>query len=217
MDAKIYKSDWREKAENQKYKCWSTFKSSDNFFGILQGFNEVHLNANSSISQTIPADVVMMLIPVLGCIDFEFGTQKGFVHINQLQVFKLHQGQFLEIINPYEKESVRYLQLLLEVDSETIMLQNDFNLSQKNTLHTVFKNKKIETLLGVYDGRSEETFGLSSPENGLFTFVIQGAFEFQNRLLESGDALHLTGNNTIEFEALSENAMLLMLEITTIQ
>lgn len=217
MEAKIYKSDWRDTTENHNYQCWSTFKNTDDSFGVLRVFNEEHLSANASISHKVSSDVQIMLIPIMGGIDFEFDNQKGFVHINQLQVFNLRQGQSFKIFNPYEKELVRYFYVQFDSDSEVDSFQNEFDLSNKNTLISIFKNKNVTAFLGIYDGRAEENFSLSSPENGLFTFIIQGAFEFQNRLLESGDALHLIGNNTIEFESLSENAMLLILEITNIQ
>jgi len=82
--------------------------------------------------------------------------------------------------------------------------QNDFNLSQRNQLIPIFENEKANVFIGIYDGRTEETHTINQNKNGLFTFIIQGAFEFQNRLLESGDALHLLGIETVEFEALSE-------------
>ncbi|WP_262511631.1 hypothetical protein [Chryseobacterium carnipullorum] len=42
---------------------------------------------------------------------------------------------------------------------------------------------------------------------------INGAFEFQNRLMESRDVILLNGLETLEFEALSEDALLIFSEI----
>ena len=44
-------------------------------------------------------------------------------------------------------------------------------------------------------------------------FVIHGAFEVENRLLESRDGLAIWNTDRIELEALSNEAILLLLEI----
>jgi len=43
--------------------------------------------------------------------------------------------------------------------------------------------------------------------------VINGAFEFQNRLLETRDSILLRDIKILEFEALSENALIIFFEI----
>ena len=43
--------------------------------------------------------------------------------------------------------------------------------------------------------------------------VINGAFEIQNRLLENRDAIILWEITELEFEALSENALIIFFEI----
>jgi hypothetical protein len=47
----------------------------------------------------------------------------------------------------------------------------------------------------------------------VFVYVIEGAVEFQNRLLEQRDGLALYSVTTSEFEALSNDAILLVLEV----
>jgi len=46
----------------------------------------------------------------------------------------------------------------------------------------------------------------------VYVFVIEGAFEVQNRLLHARDGLSLSSATEVEFEALSNDAMLLILE-----
>jgi hypothetical protein len=52
---------------------------------------------------------------------------------------------------------------------------------------------------------------------GVFGFVIEGAFEFQNRLLETRDSIALWNEDNetlqIEFEALSNDAIILIAEV----
>lgn len=90
----------------------------------------------------------------------------------------------------------------------------DFDLTQKNQLISLFETANALGFVGIYEGRKEGLYKLKNPSNGIFVFVINGAFEVENRLLESKDGLRLQQIDNIEWEALSENAILLILEIS---
>lgn len=66
---------------------------------------------------------------------------------------------------------------------------------------------------GRYNGRAEAIYRVGNPANGVFAFVIQGVFEIANRLLHSKDALALRGFEEIEFEALSNDAIVVLMEV----
>ena len=66
--------------------------------------------------------------------------------------------------------------------------------------------------IGKFDGRKEEIYTLKNKNNGIFVFIIDGVFEVQNHLLHARDGLSLKNIEAIEFEALSENAIVLLLE-----
>lgn len=53
---------------------------------------------------------------------------------------------------------------------------------------------------------------VNSNKKGVFAFVIEGAFEIQGRLLEAKDGLALWNDNEIEMEALSNGAIILLIE-----
>ena len=82
-----------------------------------------------------------------------------------------------------------------------------------NSLFSILKMKSFHLHFGVFDGRREAEYRLENPENGIFAFVINGAFELENRLLEARDGLALWDTDKLELEALSENAILLLLEV----
>ena len=84
---------------------------------------------------------------------------------------------------------------------------------EKNKLISLFKNNTAAAFIAQFDGRKELHYQLKNKQNGIFVYIINGAFEFENRLLESGDALSLKETEDVEWESLSENAMLLLIEI----
>lgn len=87
----------------------------------------------------------------------------------------------------------------------------DLNTS-KNQLQAIGKNCYI----GKYTGREEGVLTVNGTK-GIFGFVIEGAFEFQNRLLETRDNIALWNEDNealqIEFEALSNDAIILIVEV----
>ncbi|MBP6181188.1 hypothetical protein [Flavobacterium sp.] len=78
----------------------------------------------------------------------------------------------------------------------------------------LFEIAKAFGFIGIYEARKEGFYSVKNNSNGVFVFVINGAFEIENRLLESKDGLSLSGINSLEWEALSENELLIVLEIT---
>lgn len=67
--------------------------------------------------------------------------------------------------------------------------------------------------IGKFTGRAEITHTIAAPYNGLFVFVIEGAFEVQYRMLHARDGLALWDLQEVEFEALSNDAIILVTEI----
>jgi hypothetical protein len=92
---------------------------------------------------------------------------------------------------------------------------NVFSLEEKNKLVPAFtsSDKTVVGKIGLYGGRQEETVVNQNTANVLFSYVISGAFEVQNRLLEVGDALTLWNAEELEFEALSDGAVVLVMEV----
>ncbi|TRX05419.1 hypothetical protein FNW10_17185 [Flavobacterium gawalongense] len=121
-----------------------------------------------------------------------------------------------KLSNSYEEENVSYLQIGFNAkiqDFESNFKQFDFGLTDKNQLIPLFEISNALGFIGMYDGRKEGVYSLKNSSNGVFVFVINGAFEVENRLLESKDGLSLSGIDSLEWEALSENALLIVLEI----
>nr|WP_276368981.1 hypothetical protein [Chryseolinea sp. H1M3-3] len=68
--------------------------------------------------------------------------------------------------------------------------------------------------MGKFSGRHHCTFKTAFCRRHVFAFVLEGAFEFQNRLLEQRDGLSLSNVSELEFEALSNDAILLLFELS---
>ena len=156
----------------------------------------------------------------------------------QCRLQRVLAGTTIELGNPYEEELVNFLHLWFKhssppwsespwfVSPRTIPnppQQVAFDLNNH-------KDKLIELptgqespapvnrlfgkqFIGKFTGRTEITHTITPPYNGLFVFVIEGAFEVQYRLLHARDGLALWDLQEVEFEALSNDAIILVTEI----
>ena len=120
---------------------------------------------------------------------------------------------------------INFLQIWIKHnDISPFIPQNDiiaFNLENKNQLLPIqnpllprsARSDKNAIFIGQYGGREEDEYVLKNFSNSVFVFVVEGAFEVANRLLETRDGMALSHIETVEFEALSHDAILLLIEI----
>jgi hypothetical protein len=66
--------------------------------------------------------------------------------------------------------------------------------------------------VGRFKGRGENGYSLS-PSSALYSFVLAGVFEIDGRLLHERDGIALWATDKIEMEALSNDAILLTIEL----
>lgn len=223
IPAQIYKSDSRGFLNSEKHNCFSTFnfehyqELSRKAFGSLKVLNEVILAPQQSITRFINSSTNVIILPLFGGIEYKdnIGNEE-FLHVEQIRILAADEELTVEIFNPYEKENVSYLEFEFQMgkqDFKNNFQQYKLDLSSHNKLHSLFEIERALGFIGIYDGRKEGAFTLKNMNNGVFVFVINGAFEIENRLLEAKDGLAIKKTGTIEWESLSQNAMLLVIEV----
>ena len=221
--AQIYKADFRGKTASENFKrlCTFNFENYQNDsrkpFGALQFLNEEILAPKHKQTTVAASNIELFILPLFGGIEYKdhLGNE-NFIRVEQIQRFTVQKGMSFEISNPFE-ENVSYLQMGFDAnnrDLENNFKTFNFDLTQKNQLIHLFEIENTKGFIGIFEGRKEGFYKLKEVSNGVFVFVINGAFEIENRLLESKDGLSLQQIDTIEWEALSENAILLVLEIS---
>ncbi|HWB28200.1 MAG TPA: pirin family protein [Chitinophagaceae bacterium] len=231
-NGKIFLTEERGLTEKEWFRTYSTFNfgrfnnKNKSSFGALAVLNEDTLAGGKSLQMPVTQATDIILIPTVG--DIEFADTHGntsLIQVGEVQLFSLQAGTSFTISNPFETELVNFLQLWLQPSSP---LSNQspqlfaFDIENgKNNLVSIFHHIQQITAasstqyilsIGKFDGREETVYTLNDPKNGLFVFVIEGAFEVQYRLLHNGDGLALWNIDEVELEALSNNAVLLMLE-----
>ncbi|GAA4469745.1 hypothetical protein GCM10023189_57250 [Nibrella saemangeumensis] len=228
--AQIYLADQRGCSETDFFRSYHTFNfgqyadESRKPFGALYLLNDDTLRAGASLSLQVEQNTQVVLLPVLGGLEYLSDIDSGFLEAGQAGILSLAAGMRYTISNPYDQETINFLQWWLIppiVDFTPGISQAGFDLSRKNTLLPLVDSTSSKadsrSFIGRYDGRQEGTYTVTvhSKATGIFVFIIQGAFEVANRLLHEKDGLALLYEkaNALEFEALSNDALLLLLDL----
>lgn len=161
-------------------------------------------------TQTIQTDIActVLLLPLVGGVELTTTQGSRFIEAGEFGYIFLPPSEQISVENPYETELVNYLELWFSSpESSTQNNWGKFELeSSKNTLTSLLTTGWI----GKYDGRQDDTLVLTKSSN-CFVFVINGVFEVQNRLLEPRDSLLLFETHEVEFEALANDSILLII------
>jgi quercetin 2,3-dioxygenase len=204
----IYRSDHTLSFENY-------IREGRGTFGNLQSLNDDTLGAGGTRLLTARADSIVWLIPLIGGLQYKTTTGvQAPVEPGQTHRLWLPTGTQLSITNFYEDERINFLHLWLTPEPMTHtpeVQEYTIDLDQQNKLISL-GDLTPDLHIGQYQGRAEGIYIPRNPTKGTFAFVIHGAFEIENRLLEPRDAVALWNTPEITFEALSSDAIVLFIE-----
>lgn len=226
--AKIFPAAERGHTETASFRSYHTFNFGQyrhehkQPFGPLHALNDETLAGLKTARFSTEEATLVLLLPLVGGIVATVGTTESqFIHAGQAYSFFLQRGSAFAVRNPFDTGLVNYLQLRIKCSSEDEGPTGIFSFDidkNKNRFVPVFPAEKagafcVQVSIAKFDGREEAAHSLSSNQNGVVVFVVQGAFEVENRLLEGRDGLALWNTACVEMEALSNNAILLLIEM----
>jgi quercetin 2,3-dioxygenase len=227
--AQIFLASERGHTETDGFRSYHTFPfghyqpAGKEPPGSLYRLSDETLGGSQTISVTTEEDTLILLLPMVGgIISRDKEGNDSFVEAGQVQLYYQRAGEQIQISNPYSDELVNYLQLgfrckgIRARHSVSFSFNINEGRNQLTELFTIMQGEQLigKASIGKFDGRKETEHHLLSQNNRVMAFVLQGAFEIENRLLESRDSLALWNTTAVELEALSNEAILLFLEIS---
>lgn len=225
--AQIFKAHTRGHAENETHRLHATFNfnefndDSRHPFGALTALNDETLAAQKTVERTLPRDTVVMVLPLVGAAECYFsGDTPQIIVPGEAFTYYKNEEAAISIKNPYDESLINFLYITFSaaILSEVLLPKNYLishaDLTVRNKFHKLFEafDCGLSVQIGIFNGRGEAVYNPCDTANGVFTFVISGAFEIQGRLLEERDGLALWDSGETDIEALSENAILLLIE-----
>ncbi|HLN95758.1 MAG TPA: hypothetical protein VK183_08980 [Flavobacterium sp.] len=146
-----------------------------------------------------------LLLPLFGGVDVD--DRDDFVGVPSFR-FVDPAIESLILRNPLDDYASQLL--LLEAPELTDSACSALSFTERNQLHNLYETGVCKVYIGSYDLRHAAEHVFHTPPSAVLAFAIGGAFEVEDRLLEVRDALWLPGVSSIEFEALSQDALLLL-------
>ncbi len=209
--SKISKNDFRIWQENEKNTITEILNNGKNIHDLLS-VKEIILDIEGELKLHFEEERTLLILPLYGEIimtDFyetisagmslTLNTQPGKDIVIKNRVYYDHTD--LLIFEFKKEESIHNYS------------KNELDFTLKNNAFNISETLKQPNFIGLYNGRAEGYYALKDSNKSIFGMVINGAFEFQNRLMENRDAILLWEIEELEFEALSENALILFMEI----
>lgn len=227
-DAQIYLESLRGQFRTDGFRSFRTFNFEEYSaadrqpFGTLEVLNDETLMPECSCELQVEKFCQVILLPMVGAIELEErGRESRFVNSGEALFLLASPDKIYTITNPYPDEPINYLQIrvddgqFLGIPMSLSGITAEFDLSERNVLLPVrgYNGGSAHLFIGQYDGRAEGIFNSWNAGHHAFIFVIEGAFEVQNRLLEKRDGLALKNAERVEFEALSNGAVLLVIDV----
>jgi quercetin 2,3-dioxygenase len=185
--------------------------------GTLFLWSDDSLQAGATLTAIAEQDTELWWLPITGGLEYQIDATHGFLEPGQAGRLMLPAGTSYAVSNPYPSETINFLQIGLatQVRSDTSAFRaGQFDPGQRNVLQPLFAETDT-ALIGCYDGREEGLVAVNEGGGHYFVFVIAGAFEVANHLLHPRDglALHYAHAADLDFEALSNEAILLFIRL----
>lgn len=210
--------------ETTSFRAMDTFSQADNFaqnkfpFGALYSLSDDTLAAGASLEQVVDDNSWLILVPVTGALAVAVNDgNETIIGAGEIAVFGINKHHAFKLGNPYEEGLINYLQVCLKKeDKEENDSVSGFDLNKNiNELITVHENQErhFRISIGKFTGRNEVLYDTKGEGYGTFVYVVEGAFEVNGRLLHARDGLALWETNETDAETLSNNAILLIIEL----
>ncbi|MCB2377975.1 hypothetical protein LGH70_10310 [Hymenobacter sp. BT635] len=220
---RIYLADQRGLTETSRFRRHSTF-NFDGYqqefkepFGRLRALNEETLAGGHRLELTAETASLVLVLPIIGAVGVAGGSTVATVQVEEAQLLHLPAQSVISFTNLYETELISFLHIWLtaaDFPAPPQLFSFDFQALENNlaVIVSAAAQAGIALSLGRFAGRQEAVYSPQNAEAHLFAFVLAGAFEVEGRLLHEKDGLALWQAAAVELEALSNDALVLVLE-----
>lgn len=222
----IYLADQRGMIETTAFRRYATFNYQEYFdmhrrpFGRLLVFNDEILAPQKHIDIRINTACYLMIMPITGELivgSLRLGDKA--VDVGEVKIVRVAAGEQITIRNPFEIYNINFICAQFAIGGEIYQDYNyhhQFDLeNQENMLLPLLHDDTLpfSINIGRFDGRKDALYQLQNSKSSLFAFVISGAFELQGRLLHERDGLALWETREVDLEALSNGAIIMLVEM----
>lgn len=188
-------------------------------FGQIRSWEDALLLPGQEYIYESQQEASLILIPLTGNIANPHKPTE-IVKVGELLICPIQNEEKLKILNLDHQNPVNLLLLKcvpLTLSQCLIVRipggENELNLVcnlEGNDEHP----SEIKIFLGEFEGRKEHEYKVKRKSRNIFVYVLSGAFEVNNCLLSARDGLAISRTKLLEMEALSNDAIILVIDMT---
>ena len=209
---KLFKAENRSIIENEHLRVNSM--QNDNDKHSFSYIDDVAINEYGKYKRSILSDGYIILLPLLNDIRLDLEGFKWKIEVNQVFIYYLEKGKtisieggngfdfsyFITVFIPKEKFAINNVLLPIELKKDNIL---------KKIIRTDFLNVYI----GKYNLSKTDVLPFKKADRKWIVLSITGVFEVHERLIESRDVIEINGQQFVNFESLSTESLLFVLEL----
>ena len=220
--AHLHLADQRKVTQvENNYRSYRTFEvaedaASEAGVGQLLFINDDTLNIESQITTSLEPETAVVIIPVVGKVHYQSNTGSS-VEAGEIAWLTSDRPSPIELSNPYATQLINFLQIGFKRSAgqayegvQALPLE-----TRPNQLWPLQWGDEPVSFgsMGRFEGRRSGCYSVANPAAGVFVLVIDGVCEVEDRLMQSRDGLSLWDVPEVTFEALTAEAVILLLEL----
>ena len=197
-------------------------------FGVLRVLNDDTVSGGMGFGTHPHDNMEIISIPLEG--DLEHKDTMGnttVIRNGDIQVMSAGTGIQHSEYNKNQNETVKFLQIWVFPNKRNVTPRYDQITLDKNDRHNKLQqilspNSEDEGVwihqdawfhMGDFENGKTATYTIKKSGNGVYAFVLKGQFTINNTNLDRRDGLGLSGIDTIEIFATSDDASILLMEV----
>ncbi|MDH2208037.1 hypothetical protein HX096_05060 [Empedobacter falsenii] len=208
---KLCKAENRNLFENKYIRINAL--NDDNSISDFAFIDDVAVNGQGTYQKVIKESGYLILLPLMNNIRLNMNGFNWKIEVNQSFIYYLEKGTIIDIEGEYSNDYSYFYSLFLVKEKQQIakmIVPIDFE--RENRLEKIIRHDLFNVFLGKFDLRRESEIPMKKVERNWLIISLTGIFEIHNRLIESRDLLEIKSDEHVEFESLSENSLLMVID-----
>ncbi|WP_313386358.1 hypothetical protein [Chishuiella sp.] len=175
--------------------------------------DDIALNEHGIYQKVIKDSGYLILLPLLNGIRLNMNGFNWTIKTNQVFVYYLEKGSIIEILGELKDEySYLYSLFLIKPKEKISNSIAPIELERNNHLNKIVRHSLFNVFLGKFEDRKESELPLKKVERSWLVISLTGIFEVHDRLIESRDLLSIGSDEHVDFESLSEDSLLMVID-----
>ncbi|WP_038331517.1 hypothetical protein [Empedobacter falsenii] len=208
---KLCKAENRNLFENKYIRINAL--NDDNSISDFAFIDDVAVNGQGTYQKVIKESGYLILLPLMNNIRLNMNGFNWKIEVNQSFIYYLEKGTIIDIEGEYSNDYSYFYSLFLVKEKQQIAkMIVPIDLDRENRLEKIIRHDLFNVFLGKFDLRRESEIPMKKVERNWLIISLTGIFEIHNRLIESRDLLEIKSDEHVEFESLSENSLLMVID-----